>query len=103
MRRERRPWLTYVSIRSERIAATIDRETVHREVVADRDDWTCGLCSQAIPRVVLYPHPLSLSVDHVAPLALGGGHTYSNVRASHLRCNIAQGNAIRAARLALTA
>lgn len=56
--------------------------------IAERDHWTCALCSEAIPLVAKWPHPLSLSIDHVVPLAKGGAHAASNVQASHLRCNL---------------
>ena len=51
---------------------------------------------QPIDRTLQYPHGMSVSLDHVIPLAHGGPHTYSNVQAAHLRCNREAGSRIAA-------
>jgi 5-methylcytosine-specific restriction endonuclease McrA len=51
------------------------------------DEGRCSLCCQPIRFDVRWPHPLSLSIDHVIPLAVGGKHAESNMRIAHLRCN----------------
>lgn len=61
---------------------------VDRLVVFDRDGWLCGLCACPINRALQWPDPGSVSLDHIVPLARGGGHTYLNVQAAHLLCNI---------------
>lgn len=66
-------------------------EPVSRDVVLERDAWTCHLCSTAIPKDAKWPEPLSASMDHVMPLALGGAHTYENIKSAHLTCNISKG------------
>lgn len=71
-------------------------EHVDRPTVYERDEWTCGLCRQPIDRTLQYPHGMSVSLDHVIPLAHGGPHTYSNVQAAHLRCNREAGSRIAA-------
>lgn len=65
--------------------------------IADRDDWLCGLCGDAIPRVVRHGHPLYLTIDHIIPLARGGEHSPSNVQAAHATCNYAKGDRVMAA------
>lgn len=57
-----------------------------------RDQPICWLCGQAIDRLLPWPDPMSASVDHVVPLAMGGSPTdVANLRAAHLRCNSARG------------
>lgn len=55
--------------------------------------WTgrCGICELPMNRELAYPDPLSKSVDHIVPLALGGPHEQSNLQYAHLRCNVAKG------------
>lgn len=59
----------------------------------DRDGHDCGICGHHIPAVA-YPDMDSASIDHIVPISRGGKHTLSNVRATHLRCNIARGNRV---------
>jgi 5-methylcytosine-specific restriction endonuclease McrA len=59
--------------------------------VADRCNWSCGICQMPIDRLLKYPDPDSLSLDHVMPLARGGEHAIDNVQAAHLRCNVRKG------------
>lgn len=56
--------------------------------IFDRDGWVCQICGQQIHRELKRPHPASVSLDHVIPIALGGNHTRANVQASHLQCNL---------------
>lgn len=62
-------------------------ESFSSREVFDRDDWVCGLCSEPIPRDVVWPDLRSPSIDHVVPIALGGEHSLANVQAAHLSCN----------------
>jgi 5-methylcytosine-specific restriction endonuclease McrA len=55
--------------------------------IFERDDWTCQLCGQPVPRDACFPHPLSASIDHIVPLSRGGAHTKDNVQLAHLTCN----------------
>lgn len=66
-------------------------EKVSHAAVFDRDEWVCHLCRLPIPRGLSFPDPDSASIDHVAPLALGGEHSYRNIKAAHLWCNIHKG------------
>ena len=59
-------------------------EHVDPFVVFDRDDGRCGLCNELVPRD-------RFDVDHVIPLALGGEHSYENVRLAHVSCNRRRG------------
>ena len=56
-----------------------------RRLVLIRDRGICQLCGR----------PGANSVDHKTPRERGGGDQMSNLRATHLRCNIQRGvNAI---------
>lgn len=66
-------------------------EKIERLVVGERDGWVCWLCEELVDPALSYPDPKSLSVDHVVPLSRGGSHTYANVRAAHLDCNVKRG------------
>ncbi|MFD6364360.1 HNH endonuclease [Streptomyces roseolus] len=47
----------------------------------------CHLCGEVIDREQTAPQPLAPTLDHVIPIARGGGHTMVNVRAAHFICN----------------
>ena len=51
--------------------------------LCDMDDKTWGDCGP------LYP-----SIDHIIPLAKGGGHTWNNIQVSHMMCNSIKGDKI---------
>lgn len=55
--------------------------------------WTgfCALCDHAIDKSLVWPHPLSKSVDHIVPLSKGGAHEQSNLQWTHLVCNNRKG------------
>jgi 5-methylcytosine-specific restriction endonuclease McrA len=53
-----------------------------------KDEGMCSLCSNPIRLDVRWPHPQSLSFDHVIPIARGGEHKATNLRIAHLVCNI---------------
>lgn len=59
--------------------------------IYERDGWSCQICGEPIPREARHPEPLSASLDHILPIAAGGGHRTDNVQASHLRCNLRKG------------
>lgn len=66
-------------------------EEVDRDVVFERDGWVCQLCGDPVNSSIEYPHPMSKSLDHVKPIALGGEHTYENTQLAHLVCNARKG------------
>lgn len=56
----------------------------------------CALCGEPIDTSLRFPHPRSLSVDHIVPVSLGGReYAHSNVRATHLECNRKRGNTLQ--------
>ena len=62
-------------------------EKIDASVVAERDNWICGLCCLPISSDLRFPDPGYRSIDHVVPLSRGGSHTYDNVQLAHLLCN----------------
>lgn len=66
-------------------------ETLFEDVdpleVIEAADWRCQLCGGEIPQHVDRFDPQAATADHHMPLALGGHHVYSNMRAAHRRCN----------------
>lgn len=85
-----------------RRAATrgVHTENVDRDVVGERDGWRC-FCRKRVNRMLVYPHPMSPSLDHVIPLSQGGAHTYANTRIAHWRCNHLRSNRGGSEQLAL--
>lgn len=71
-----------------------DTEVFTRESVFDRDGWLCGLCSEPVNPALEWPHPKSVSLDHVIPLSKGGAHSMSNTQCAHLDCNVSKGNRV---------
>lgn len=75
--------------RAKKINAFIEDVDVH--VLLDLQGGACFLCSQPILSDIKHPDPMSLSLDHIMPLARGGSHSYDNCAATHLRCNLVKG------------
>jgi len=70
-------------------------ESVNRLAVFERDGWFCGICGLGIDPGLRWPDRGSASLDHIVPLSIGGDHTYMNVQASHLWCNLSKGGTNR--------
>lgn len=65
----------------------VEYEYINRKKVFIRDGWRCGICGKKVDKRLKYPHPMSVSLDHIVPMSLGGGHLYRNVQCSHWLCN----------------
>jgi 5-methylcytosine-specific restriction endonuclease McrA len=63
-----------------------------RAAVIAASAGVCYLCTRPIDASLAAPHPLSLSIDHVKPLAMGGTNALENLRATHLGCNVEKGD-----------
>lgn len=73
---------------------------VYRAEVYRRDGWRCQICGRKVRRVPV-PYPLSPTIDHIVPLALGGTHEPANVRLAHFICNSRRGASEDGPQLAL--
>jgi 5-methylcytosine-specific restriction endonuclease McrA len=56
--------------------------------IFERDGWRCGICRRRVSQKLSWPHPRSVSLDHIVPISAGGGHVRENVQCSHLECNL---------------
>lgn len=77
---KRRAWIQFTQL-----------EPIDPHDIYERDSWTCWICNKPIDPELKWPHPESVSLDHVRPLSWGGAHTADNLAASHLSCNQARG------------
>lgn len=58
-----------------------------------RDGWKCRLCGVRTPRSLRGTHDdRAPELDHIIPLAKGGGHTLENVQCSCRKCNGEKGD-----------
>lgn len=69
-------------------------ERIDRDVVFERDGFTCLLCFGLLDMSAPKCTPFAPTIDHIIPLSKGGHHTYENVQAAHFRCNTAKGNRV---------
>jgi hypothetical protein len=52
-----------------------------------RDGYYCGICGVRTDPSKTVPHPLSPTLDHIMPIAMGGGHTKANTQCACFQCN----------------
>lgn len=72
--------------RARKAAATVGDVDLVR-LRADTDG-SCGLCGEVMDWSLEWPDPMSPSIDHKIPLALGGAHSQANLQWAHLVCNM---------------
>lgn len=84
----------YASNRKRR--AVLDRplSPVRLEDIWQRDGGICQLCDDRIDGSLRWPHPASVTLDHVFPLARGGTHEPENVQLAHGLCNMRKGDRV---------
>lgn len=63
----------------------------HNKAILQKTSMVCALCGMPFDKTLKYPHPLSISIDHIIPVALGGRSTLDNLQATHLVCNKEKG------------
>ncbi len=73
-------------IRRKRLNGVI-KERISKKIIYERDNGKCQICYKKININKKYPNPLSMTLDHIIPLACGGNHIYSNLQLAHLKCN----------------
>jgi hypothetical protein len=60
--------------------------------IFEKGGWICGVCGQAVDKYLIWPDPMSASVDHIKALSKGGTDTADNIQCAHLSCNSAKWN-----------
>jgi 5-methylcytosine-specific restriction endonuclease McrA len=55
--------------------------------IRKRDKGICQICLLPIPTNVKQHDQLALNIDHIIPISSGGSNDFSNVQATHKRCN----------------
>lgn len=76
-------------------------EPVNVKKVYERDGYKCRICGGRIDMKANAPDHNSKSIDHIIPMSLGGGHSWTNVQAAHLGCNRKKGNGSSGSQLLL--
>lgn len=61
------------------------------DAIAERDGWRCHLCGRRIDPTISRRHPMGATIDHLVPIAAGGGDEPENVALAHRDCNIRRG------------
>lgn len=69
----------------------VEYEPVNRVRVFDRDGWRCQLCGVKTPKHLRGTLEANApELDHIVPLAAGGGHSYRNTQCACRLCNSAK-------------
>jgi 5-methylcytosine-specific restriction endonuclease McrA len=67
------------------------RRNRHRRVIG-RSRPPCHLCGEEIDYEAHWLDPLSFTIDHIIPLAMGGLDELENIAAAHRKCNRSKGD-----------
>lgn len=66
-------------------------EYINTLTVLERDGWRCQVCFRKTPKRLRGSiDECAPELDHRIPMALGGGHIWSNVQCACRRCNLAK-------------
>jgi 5-methylcytosine-specific restriction endonuclease McrA len=82
-------WRSYVR-RRRALKRGVESDTYTTREIFERDRGRCQLCGKVVNPNLEWPHPQSLSLDHIIPLNDGGSDTRVNVQLSHLTCNLSK-------------
>ena len=63
----------------------------HNKSILRKTAMVCALCGMPLDKSLKYPDPMSISIDHIIPVKLGGKSTIDNLQATHLICNKEKG------------
>lgn len=89
--RKRREQRRRMKLRRRAQKLGVEAEDIDLACLHEEHGGLCGLCGEPIDPALKYPNQRSNSVDHIVPLALGGGHTYANTQPAHWLCNVRKG------------
>ena len=68
----------------------------HNKAILRKTATVCALCGMPFDKSLKYPNPMSISIDHIMPVTLGGRSTLDNLQATHLICNKEKGKKVLA-------
>ena len=66
----------------------------HNKALLRKTATVCALCGMPLNKSLRYPDPMSISIDHIIPVALGGKSTLDNLQPTHLICNKNKGKKV---------
>lgn len=66
----------------------------HNKSILRKTSTVCALCGMPLDKTLKYPNPMSITIDHIIPVALGGKSTIDNLQATHWICNRQKGTKI---------
>lgn len=73
-------------------ARDVERVTIRRMDIYDRDRGICGICRKPVDLTYPSGHPQSITLDHIIPSSQNGAHVPANVRLAHMICNARRGD-----------
>lgn len=66
----------------------------HNKNILRKTATVCALCGMPLDKSLKYPDPMSISIDHIIPVAMGGRSTLDNLQPTHLICNKEKGKRV---------
>jgi hypothetical protein len=73
-----------------------EKSRLRKYGIAERDNWTCGICRKPVVAAVQWPDPGQATLDHIVPVSKGGCDDPANLRLAHMGCNRSRGNRMEA-------
>ena len=82
-----------VAYRVRRARAELEGNATRELINAkwEASNKTCCLCGTRIDDTLSSPHPMSLTIEHLTPIARGGTHNLNNIDFAHRTCNNKKG------------
>lgn len=89
------PDKVYLKTKKRRaIKKLVEHSPYSRAEIVNKFEGICQLCFIPIDLSLPPRHPMSLSLDHIIPLSLGGSDAEHNLAPAHYGCNSSKGNRI---------
>ena len=80
--------------RPERHGNFASQYKVNRKIILATQS-VCAICGGFVDKTLKSPHPMSATIDHIIPVALGGHPSaMENLQLTHRRCNGMKGKKI---------
>lgn len=70
----------------------------HNKALIRKTAERCAICGGLLDKSLRYPHPYSMTIDHIIPISRGGRSTMDNLQPAHLICNSRKGSRLEAAK-----